>query len=918
MTVEDFRPFYNAIHGYPPFDWQEQLLRRVGTGGWPGTIALPTSSGKTSAIDIAVFHLALQAGLKMQQRSAAVRTFFVIDRRVVVDEAALHATKIANALLDPKDEILAEARRLLLSYGGELPLEVSTMRGGMYRDNSWADQPNQPLVCVSTVDQTGSRLLFRGYQVGDSSRPVHAGLIGSDSLIIVDEAHLSTAFLDTLAAIRDRYITWAEINRTNDTPLITPFRLVEMSATIHNADTFELEEVSIEKDPLLAARLRASKPAELRVPTKKFEDEMIAAAKELATNPGVRVVGIIANTVGSARAIFTEIKKAKGLDAVLLIGRNRPYCTGKLWEQYKPRIEATKDREPGERLFVVATQTVEVGANIDFDALVTESAPLDSLRQRFGRLNRLGRWSGSKAVIVLRPKDDVVYGAPTANTWKFLREQAPVDFGVAAMESLLKGLDLVDMNSASPLGPLLFPAQLESWVQTNPTPAPDPDVAPFLHGDQALEAADVQVVWREDLSGVEPWGWKQLVALAPPLTSEALALPIAAVRRWLKNQQQEIADIEGVVATESKEEKRDPGRPALRWRGPAKSGPVYASEIRPGDTLVVPTRYNGADIYGWNPDFSETSDIGDEANKAEAILGLRRPRVRVDLAKDIDREELQSLINRLRGIADTDPDLSARDEIAKMFPFKGTPKVDSTGKVITWPLQKQTKVKRPDTQATEETDEDDESSFIGNKVSIADHTKGVEKRARTYAEGCGLTAALVEDIVLAAHLHDLGKYDERFQSWLYGRHFGGRDAYIAKSGEFRTRADNLRLQRDASYPVGARHESGSVMAACTLGLLNGAHDRDLVIFLIGTHHGNGRPLFPVWEEDSSYRFRVESDGVSGEITSGSELARIDSGWIDRFWNLNRKYGYWGLAYLEGILRRADCMQSRWEESHGAN
>jgi len=129
MTVEDFGPFYKAIHGYPPFDWQEQLLKRVVAEGWPGTITLPTSSGKTSAIDIAVFHLALQAGVKMRDRSAAIRTFFVIDRRVVVDEAAEHASKIAKALDDPKEQILAEAKQLLLSYGGELPLEVSTMRG---------------------------------------------------------------------------------------------------------------------------------------------------------------------------------------------------------------------------------------------------------------------------------------------------------------------------------------------------------------------------------------------------------------------------------------------------------------------------------------------------------------------------------------------------------------------------------------------------------------------------------------------------------------------------------------------------------------------------------------------------------------------------------------------------------------------
>ena len=101
------------------------------------------------------------------------------------------------------------------------------MRGGMYRSNTWADTPNQPLICVSTVDQIGSRLLFRGYGVSPSSRPVHAALIANDSLLIVDEAHLSRPFLETVEAVR-RYqgAGWREES-------VAPgLRLVEMSATV--------------------------------------------------------------------------------------------------------------------------------------------------------------------------------------------------------------------------------------------------------------------------------------------------------------------------------------------------------------------------------------------------------------------------------------------------------------------------------------------------------------------------------------------------------------------------------------------------------------------------------------------------------------------------------------------------------------
>src|SRR5262249_51937844 len=86
LTADDFAPFFAEIHGCDPFPWQQRLVKKVATDGtWPGVLNLPTGCGKTSAIDIALFHLALEAERGIQRR-APVRIAFVVDRRIVVDD----------------------------------------------------------------------------------------------------------------------------------------------------------------------------------------------------------------------------------------------------------------------------------------------------------------------------------------------------------------------------------------------------------------------------------------------------------------------------------------------------------------------------------------------------------------------------------------------------------------------------------------------------------------------------------------------------------------------------------------------------------------------------------------------------------------------------------------------------------------
>ena len=74
-----------------------------GAGGatpspWPEAIALPTASGKTACMDVALFALAFQA-LRLetgQPITAPRRIFFVVDRRVIVDEAYERARRLAD------------------------------------------------------------------------------------------------------------------------------------------------------------------------------------------------------------------------------------------------------------------------------------------------------------------------------------------------------------------------------------------------------------------------------------------------------------------------------------------------------------------------------------------------------------------------------------------------------------------------------------------------------------------------------------------------------------------------------------------------------------------------------------------------------------------------------------------------------
>lgn len=1001
LRAVQFADFYEGVHGYEPFEWQKRLARDVLEHHNWRDIRVPTGCGKTSVLDIALFELALQAHLAPEKRTAARRICFVIDRRLVVDEVTEHAIEIRRALdaarVGRRQEaaLCAVSQRLTkLAADRDQVLRVIRLRGGVYRDDGWAADPLTPTILISTVDQIGSRLLFRGYGVSPRSRPVQAGLLGFDTRIILDEAHQASVFAATLQHVRG-YQTDAK------RPPVGALRgvcVVRMSATVHEKNCFELMREE-RKDSRLAARLNAHKYTELTtvnvesiskddrkkqprkarvVETKNrqhFGTSVAALAETFAyedpgEQTGPRVVGVVLNRVSSARTVFARLSTRSGgyeRDVILLTGRIRPFDRDRLLQLWLPKIRAGRNISLNRPLFVVGTQTVEVGANLDFDALVTEAAPLDALRQRFGRLDRLGRRHerglASPAAIVIRSDqksssfDDPIYGTETAEAWRWLNSKEVlgrakrIDFGVNHVDPKLSKLK--PPTSPGTMAPLMFPSHIDAWVQTNPEPEPDPDVEPFLHGT-AGPAADVQIVWRADLIGSNERQWREIVALMPPRTREALSVPVYEVRSWLRKQAAgDVADIEGAAFGVSAE-MGAPYRRVLRWFGSDDSRTSLAGpdQVRPGDTIVVPATYGGADTFGWNPEFSEAvSDVAEpclvQLVASYPRTALRRPRLRLRVHPHLLPSAPESPVDRVRRSfraaldavrADgQDPWPAIERVLHAVRPYvKETERASAIDAFLQAKERPQVRlypghdafvliadvqlvIATPQALASEdvECDEpaDDDMSFRsdGRPITLLKHTAAVRKCCARFARACGLEMELRRTLLLAASWHDVGKRDARFQAWLHGSEVKAlaalaEDEPLAKSGHD---PRNWRSSEVFGYPRGLRHEFVSARAM-EQAVRPRCSDPELARLLVGTHHGYGRAFAPAIEDRKPVEVCVRVNGNLIAVSTDHRLYRADSGWTDLFWRMVHRYGWWGLALLEALLITSDRFVSARE------
>jgi CRISPR-associated endonuclease/helicase Cas3 len=885
MTVaKRFASFFAAVNdGRSPYPWQTGLVTQLAqTGRWPTAISAPTGAGKSAVIDAHVFLVAEQARAGRTVARSPRRLVLISPRRVLVDDQHERAQRISGMLADPErhgggilSEMADALRRLITSDEDPeriSPLGVTRLRGGVLLDTTWRLDPAQCQIICTTPQMWGSRLLLRGFRGTRRSRNLETGLLAHDVAVVIDEAHLHGRLVGTAR----RVASWTD-----------GLQVVAMSATPRHDGGVGLTEDDLAHEEL-AARVRAPKALDLVEVDDWNRDArgaLISRARELAGNG---TVGVFVNTVATALAVAGELGREGGSNVVLICGRMRPADLARIRAEHPGLLDSRGNDDVD---YLVTTQSLEVGVDLDLPAIVSELAPASALAQRMGRLNRSGRRQHAVFSVVV-PAD---LGKQDPSTLD--RSFAPYrgqEIGDAAqwLESLggdasperISSVPLI--LSDEPVLPALTRVELETLAMTGVPLSADPDPAFYVAEPQESDQRTVSVAARDHLlpsgpdDSIAPGteAIRQMLEVLPPRAHELAGMSIGKEVEALLDR------VQGcwIVRTE------EGGRAASLW-------PI-AGGLRDGDVLVLPAEARvlvqgvigggrgGAaaiddvmaarDPHEGPPDQVVRLPAREVKEIVDNDLGLGRRASRNALAEMVARAGAGSAADRLR----------RHRRLADLQVVWCVDELDgeADGLLVLRSIDRAGQVPATTTRADEDA-----------PITVDSHGAAVRARMEHIIEA--LEAPMVDvvrdELLLAAELHDEGKRHPRFQA--------------------RMGADPAQQTGPLAKPVlgyvadggdGWRHEQLSTAIA------SAATDRvPLVVALVAAHHGHGRPLFnrdarevlEGWVPDDP-RIAAEAEWLFGD-RAGYELLRS---------RLHDTLSIHRLAYLEALVRCADMQVSR--------
>lgn len=834
-----FRELFKELTGQEPYPWQCEMYDSILQGNIPHILDIPTGLGKTSIITIWLIALC-NPDLKDLDVKIPLRLVYIVDRRVIVDQASDEVDKLKEKIHEMKS--VPEMIKCL---------NVSKLRGGggMADSREWLTHPEHPAIIIGTVDMIGSRLFFSGYGLSDKIKPFYAGLLGQDSLIILDETHLSPALE---CALKDtQYIS----NQTKQK--IFPPRVLLMSATQRNEDGKNRLAITEEdlRNRLIKERYTAEKCVSL-VSVEKNDLSKVIVEHALQMH-GKTLIYL--QKPKDVEEVTKQLKQNKK-DAVMLTGTLRGFERDELTKNttYRTFLNNNKNQADGS-CFLVSTSAGEVGVDLDADHMICDLTTLDSLIQRLGRVNRSG---GRTAKILVVYSDELINKNTSLS--KELQETKRL------LEDLTKSGQI--KYNASPANL----AQITS-EQKEKTFAPPPDIQPltqdilntwsmtsiyeqhtsrpsvhyWLRGNPKTNVPETHVVWREDV--------KYLVNLE-----------VEKIRDVLDNHRimpHEVArDSSYNVLKVLKSIKKDQKIVIIEPRGTCKIkniSEIEEKEIRFA-TLLLPCSAGGLGSGGILSTSKEhVKDVTDDENyKVRSRLIVRYEQSEAD-AQIIEQIAGPNIEGSLEEWLQHNPHMSLTDTVL----LENHSDDSEASPEIRYYSEK------PDRQQSSSTIEQ----------SVDDHLAMTEETAKRITKDMKIEKRIKEAIVLAAKYHDVGKKRKHWQACM--RVEPGK--LLAKTGN-----------RMKPLPLGGfRHELASVVDCAERDEIKGHVEKDLILHLIASHHGWSRPCF-------------KPNALLKEDDGKVELENT----IIRYNDLQKRFGVWGLAWLESVVKGADWQASKEMEN----
>ena len=900
-----------------PFSWQEEVLDHICEHGvWPERINAPTGSGKSSVVDIHLFANAL-AAVGAAPRVPR-RLCVTVGRRALVDSQADRAREILRrmneVLADESGEpdILRRVAEALQSFQTRnddqriAPFEVGHIRGELSNRALPVTDISACAIIAATPDMYGSRALFRGYGSTKAARPRETALLTMDTVMVLDEAHMNRQLLHTTQRI-------AELQKREANLGVPTLQVVETTATPSTEDSesttlgVDIEALDSPNDKELRKRVYSHKELMLH-PIDKWDGKpgnsptvnaavdaikkFLAHREAGAGSNEAHTIGCIVNHVRTAIAIKEALIKNKVLEKAeevqLLVGRMRPYDLENLQNKHRKLFTTEGDKSVK---VVVATQTLEVGIDVDFADLVTELAPASSLAQRFGRVNRLGRRKDSKVVVIEPASGDLV------------KKDAPpykaVDLSNAyAWLEVLNGAENPSVNPAAMVknppvqsSPERLLYQRPEWPdllefsRTDENPYDEPDLDLWLHDSLDAETAMGGVIVRDNLPSNTSAAMEILkTSYFAPSDRETFPANLKIL--------QEILDYQDEHGVKPRKFLYRQGEISL-WQD-ADHGDENNQSLAPGDVLILDT----GSIPFTNQGIAVTQrELPSKKEELKAVPFLNGTLYVYEKCADREEDFREYLGLSPEEVAELLDTQSAKGE--KRIASELTTEAEDGQEVIAW------YAKVTDDKESVEGSDIAQELVLAAPVLLDDHQNDVAERTRQLAENLGLAPEFSEALELAAKYHDEGKRDLRFQQML------GADAEtsaLAKSGR-RSVAEAYRARSRSALPKGWRHEQLSALMVAASPEKVGEH-RDLVLRIIGCSHGHGRFSFA---HDAGFLLKEGylPEGMDYEALKEQATRLFNVGYWDNLMEqTSRTYGPYATAYLEAVERAADAQISR--------